>query len=82
MYIYFVKNLEYLTKMMYFCEDLLSMTYQELIAERDWLKKRVRELEEENLKLKEILGYTTQVNTHIFNELQKQNALIGNFFIF
>ena len=67
---------------MYFCEDILSMTYQELIAERDWLKKSVRELEEENLKLKEILGYTIQVNTHIFNELQKQNALIGNFFIF
>ncbi len=42
---------------MYFCEDILSMTYQELITERDWLKKRVRELEEENLKLKEILGY-------------------------
>ncbi|MCR4964946.1 MAG: hypothetical protein K6A41_04750 [Bacteroidales bacterium] len=27
-------------------------TYQELIAERDWLRNRVRELEEENARLK------------------------------
>ena len=31
-------------------------TYQELITERDWLRNRVRELEEENARLKEKLG--------------------------
>ena len=31
-------------------------TYQELIVERDWLKKRVRELEAENAGLREKLG--------------------------
>lgn len=32
-------------------------TYQELLAERDWLRNRVRELEEENARLKGDLGY-------------------------
>ena len=31
-------------------------TYQKLIAERDWLRNRVRELEEENARLKGKLG--------------------------
>ena len=33
-----------------------QQNYQELIAERDWLRNRVRELEEENARLKEKLG--------------------------
>ena len=33
-----------------------QQTYQELLAERDWLRNRVRELEEENARLKEKLG--------------------------
>lgn len=33
-----------------------QQTYQELLAERDWLRNRVRELEGENAKLKEKLG--------------------------
>ena len=36
-------------------------TYQELIAERDWLRNRVRELEEENARLKGELGYDIPV---------------------
>ena len=32
--------------------DMSQPTYQELIAERDWLRNRVRELEEENARLK------------------------------
>lgn len=33
-----------------------QQNYQELLAERDWLRKRVHELEEENARLKEKLG--------------------------
>ncbi|MBP5563398.1 MAG: DEAD/DEAH box helicase family protein [Bacteroidales bacterium] len=36
-------------------------TYQELLAERDWLRNRVRELEEENARLKGELGYEVPV---------------------
>lgn len=36
-------------------------TYQELLAERDWLRNRVRELEEENTRLKGELGYEVHV---------------------
>lgn len=36
--------------------DMGQPTYQELIAERDWLRNRVRELEEENARLKGILS--------------------------
>ena len=36
-------------------------TYQELLAERDWLRNRVRELEEENARLKGELGYDIPV---------------------
>lgn len=33
-----------------------QQNYQELLAELDWLRKRVHELEEENARLKEKLG--------------------------
>ena len=36
-------------------------TYQELLAERDWLRNRIRELEEENARLKGELGYDIPV---------------------
>lgn len=40
-------------------------TYQELITERDWLRNRVRELEEENAKLKEKLGDEVPVRKQV-----------------